>query len=142
MSNINSAQPDLYKLVMQLRKTGGLEMAKTPEKQGTNGPESREMLNTLTHLQEAGLGNMMNMSTVWLEAISDMGAEVAGFLAERIKEDVKTQHEILHCKNVGDMQSIQAAFIQKAMDQYQEETGKLLKIGTEAFAAPAVEKAK
>jgi len=91
--------------------------------------------NALTQLQDAGLGSMMGMGTAWVEAISDMSAEVAQFVAERIKEDVKTQHEILHCQNVADLQNIQAQFIQKAMDQYQAETGKLVEIGTSAFGA-------
>lgn len=91
--------------------------------------------NALTQLQEAGLGSMMGMGTAWVEAISNMSAEVASFVAERIKEDVKTQHEILHCKDVADLQHIQAQFFQKAMDQYQAETGKLVEMGTKAFAA-------
>ncbi|WP_299692155.1 phasin family protein [uncultured Tateyamaria sp.] len=91
-------------------------------------------LSAITQLQEAGLGSMVGMGTAWLEAVSDMSAEVAHFIAERIKEDVKTQHEILHCKNVADLQSIQAEFIQTAVDQYQAETGKLVEMGTKAFA--------
>jgi hypothetical protein len=93
-----------------------------------------EPLNAIAQLQQAGLGSMMGMGTAWIETISDMSAEVAQFVAERIKEDVKTQHEILHCKNVGELQHIQAQFIQKAMDQYQAETGKLVDMGVSAFA--------
>ncbi|MCV3271502.1 phasin family protein [Roseobacter sinensis] len=94
-------------------------------------------LAAISKLQEAGLGNMLGMSTAWVEAMGDMGAEVASFIAERIKEDVKTQHQILHCKNVGDLQQIQAEFIQKAMDQYQAETGKLVEMSRKAFAPKA-----
>lgn len=90
--------------------------------------------NAATQLQEAGLGSMMGVGTAWMEAMSDMGAEMVSFVAERIKEDVKTQHEILHCKNVADLQHIQAKFIQKAMDQYHAETGKLVEMTTSAFA--------
>ncbi|MFK7878275.1 phasin family protein [Roseobacter sp.] len=97
-------------------------------------PTSEAPLSAITQLQEAGLGSMMGMGTAWIEAVSDMSAEVAHFVAERIKEDVKTQHEILHCKNVADLQHIQVQFIQKAMDQYQAETGKLVEMSTKAFA--------
>lgn len=88
----------------------------------------------LGELQEAGLGNMMGLSTAWMEMLGDMGAEVMNFVADRIREDVKTQHEILHCKNVGELQHIQAQFLQKAIDQYRAETGKLVEMGTRAFA--------
>ncbi|PTX53819.1 phasin protein [Litoreibacter ponti] len=91
-------------------------------------------INAAAQLQEAGLGNILGVGTAWIEAVSDMSAELAHFVAERIKEDVKTQHEILHCRNVTDLQHIQADFIQKAIDQYQAETGKLIEMGSDAFA--------
>lgn len=115
-------------------------MANKSQTQDATTAPTAEPFNTFAHLQKAGLGNMMGMSTAWVEAISDMGAEVATFVAERIKEDVKTQHEILHCKNVADLQHIQAECVQKAMNQYQVETGKLLKMGTDAFAATMEDK--
>ena len=91
-------------------------------------------MKALTEIQEAGLGNMMGLSTVWAEAFGDMSSEFASFVADRVKEDVKTQHEILHCKSVGDLQQIQSQFIQKAIEQYQAETGKLFEMGTKMFA--------
>lgn len=107
MANISSKQP-----------TSDLEAAKPADPQ-------------------AALGSMAGLGTFWIEAISDIGAEVAGFIAERIKEDVKTQYAILHCKNAADLQHIQYEFVQKAVEQYQAETGKLLQMGTDAFAAQA-----
>ena len=89
--------------------------------------------NILSQLQNAGFGNMMGMNTAWMETLTDMSAEVASFVAERIKEDTETQHEIMQCKTATDLQHVQAQFIQKAMDQYHEETGKLVEMGTKAF---------
>tara|TARA_R110002072_G_scaffold6717_8_gene38446 strand:- start:7853 stop:8206 length:354 start_codon:yes stop_codon:yes gene_type:complete len=108
-------------------------MASKPETQDPNTAKPTEPFNPMTQLQEAGFGNMMGMSKVWMEALSDMSAEMVGFVADRIKEDVKTQHEIMHCKNATDLQHIQAQFIQKAMNQYQDETGKLVEMGTNAL---------
>lgn len=97
-------------------------------------------MKALADLQQAGFGNAIGMSTAWMEALSDMGAEVLGFVADRVKEDVHTQHEILHCKNVADLQHIQAEFVQKAIDQYQAETGKLVEMSTSAFTKAQSEK--
>ena len=96
-----------------------------------------EPLDTLKQLQEAGFGNMMGMSTAWIESLSDLSAEMVSFVAERIKEDVKTQHKVLHCKNMAELQHVQSEFLQKAMDQYQAETGKLMDMSTKAFNKPA-----
>jgi len=89
----------------------------------------------IAQFQEAGFGNMMGMGTAWIEAFSDMSAEVVGFVADRIKEDVKTQHEILHCKDPSELQHIQSQFMQKAMDQYKAETGKLVEMGKKTFGS-------
>jgi phage gp36-like protein len=101
-----------------------------PETSATETPFS-----ATTQLQDAGFGNMMGMGTAWVEALSDMSAEVVSFMADRIKEDVKTQHKILHCKNAADLQHIQSQFMQNAMDQYNAETGKLVEMGTKVFGS-------
>lgn len=94
---------------------------------------SESTINAFAQLQEAGLGNMAGLSAAWMETLGDMGAEVASFVAERIKEDVKTQHQIMHCRNAAELQHIQSQFIQKAIDQYQTEMGKLVDMGSKTF---------
>ncbi len=107
-------------------------MADKAPPQDTAKPQAP--FDAITELQQAGLGNLFGMSTAWMEALSDMGAEAMSFVADRIREDVKTQHEILHCKNVSELQQIQSQFVQKAIEQYRAETGKLVEMGAHAFA--------
>ncbi|MGB5864594.1 MAG: phasin family protein [Sulfitobacter sp.] len=96
-------------------------------------PKAAEPPAAAPRLQQAGFGNMTGLGAAWIEVLSDMNAEVVGFLAERIKEDVKTQHEILHCKDAAELNRIQSKFIQRATDQYRAETGKLVELGSKAF---------
>lgn len=104
-----------------------------PKSESDKTTQTDTTANPTATLEEAGLGKMMGPGTAWLESMAAMSAEVASFVAERLKEDVKTQHKILHCKNVSELQHIQAQFLQKAIDQYQEETGKLIEMSTGAF---------
>lgn len=67
----------------------------------------------------------------WFENIADLGTEITSFVAERIKEDVQTQHAMLHCKSLSEIQHVQAEFLQKAFEQYQAETGKLIEMSSE-----------
>ena len=97
---------------------------------GDQSTEDAVMLRTM------GFGAVAGMGTTWVEVLSDMGSEVLSFVADRIKEDVKTQHEILHCKDVGELQRIQAEFIQTAMDQYAAETGKLVEMSQKLLRIP------
>jgi len=88
-------------------------------------------LNSMAELQKLGFGSLNWMGTAWLENMSDIGSELMSFLAERVKEDVKTQHAILHCNDATEMRKIQTEFMRKAVDQYTAETGKLVEMGNE-----------
>ncbi len=91
-------------------------------------------VSTMAALQTSGFGNMMGLGKAWAEAFSEMSSEFVGFLADRIKEDVKTQHKILHCKDMKELQHIQAEFVQTAINQYQAETGKLMEMSSTVFS--------
>lgn len=110
-------------------------MAKTSQTSTTSTGDAP--LNAMSALREAGFGNMVGMSAAWFEAVGDMSAEFVSFVAERVKEDVKVQHQILHCKDAAELRHIQSQFLQKAVDQYQAETGKLIEMGTKAFTPPS-----
>ena len=84
--------------------------------------------------QNSGFGDMFGLGTYWAETFGEISSEFAGFLADRIKEDVKTQHRMLHCKDIGELQHVQAEFIQTAIGQYQAETGKLIEMSTAAVS--------
>jgi hypothetical protein len=107
----------------------------TQKEKGEQQQKPGAPVDAFAQMNADGFQQMLGLGTAWMEAMSDMGAEVMSFVADRIKEDVKTQHKILHCKNVSDLQQIQSEFIQRAMDQYQAETGKLVEMGNKAFAA-------
>ncbi|MEX0310718.1 MAG: phasin family protein [Tateyamaria sp.] len=113
-----------------------------PPKSPSNAPEApatsedtatTKMAAEVAALQDQGLRAMSQFGLAWAEGMSDMGSEVLSFIADRIKEDVATQHKLLHCKNVADFQHIQAEFVQKAIDQYTAETGKLVQMSQDLF---------
>lgn len=76
----------------------------------------------------ASFGPAAWMNVAWFENMAELGSEITSFVAERIKEDVKTQHALLQCKTLEEVHHVQAQFLQKAFDQYQAETGKLVEM--------------
>lgn len=82
----------------------------------------------MRQMEDAGLGPLHWMGTAWCEAAADMQSELATFIADRIKEDVKTQHALLHCKSAEELQQAQLAFLERAYVQYTTETGKLIQM--------------
>ncbi|PUB15633.1 phasin family protein [Yoonia sediminilitoris] len=85
----------------------------------------------IEHLQEVGIRPMTAMGAAWIESMADLNREMIGFVADRIKEDVKVQQQLLHCKRPADFQKVQLAFFEKAYRQYTDQTGKLLKMSME-----------
>jgi hypothetical protein len=82
----------------------------------------------LKQFEDAGFGPMRWMGTEWFEAMANVNNELMTFVADRIKEDVKTQQELLNCKSAEELQKAQLAFLDKAQKQYTDETGKLVKM--------------
>ncbi len=99
------------------------------------------MMSNLAELQKLGFNNLTGFGTAWIEGMGDLGAEVLGFVAERVKEDVNAQHEMLHCKDFTELQKLQSKFLQKAIEQYTAETGKLVEMSN-AVITNAVAKGK
>jgi len=104
-------------------------MAKsTKQTSNTNDPAALGQA-FLKQFEDAGLGSMNWMGTNWFEAMAEMNSEVMSFIAARISEDAKTQQELLQCKSAEELQKAQLAFLEKAQEQYKNETGKLVKMG-------------
>ena len=83
-----------------------------------------DMLDTLAAVAPAANW----MSTAWIETMTQVSTALATLVAARFKEDLELQQALLRCTSLAEAQHVQAAFIQKAIDQYQAETGKLITI--------------
>ena len=108
-------------------------MSKSTQTPSASPLEPEKIFQSLTDVQSAGLGSLSWLGTKWLETMSDVGSEWLSFIAERVKEDVKTQHALLHAQTLGEVQHIQAKFLQKAMDDYRDETGKIVEFCSNAM---------
>ncbi len=84
--------------------------------------------------QKMGLNAMALMGGDWMERMSDMGAEMLQFYTQRVQEDVELYHKLLHCRDLGEMQEIQGEFLQRAINRYTEETGKIIERGKTAMS--------
>ena len=110
--------------------------SKTSTDKKTAAAPVTDMASDVAALQSLGFRTMSGMGVAWAETLSDMGSEVLSFVADRIKEDVKTQHKMLHCRDMAELQKIQTEFVQTAIDQYTAETGKLVEMSQELMTVP------
>ena len=106
-------------------------MARTPKK----STKAKATQDGVTGVFNEGVGNMTGMNAAFFESFGDLSAQMAKFFAQRIEEDVKVQHDLLHCKNLQEVQHIQMQFFENAFKQYQENSAKMMDIGTHALHA-------
>lgn len=96
---------------------------------------TKRMEDAATDIYREGIENMAEMNNSIMESFGDMSAQMAKFFAQRIEEDVKVQHELLHCKNLQEVQHVQLQFFENAFKQYQENSAKMMDIGTQALGS-------
>ena len=89
----------------------------------------------------AAFGPWGQMGAAWAEAMSELGGEVMRFLAERVQQDMGLQQRLLHASSLDEARHIQAEFVQKAIDQYTAETGRMVEIGGDIAARLGLPKA-
>ena len=94
-----------------------------------------QMADAFAQWQRLGLGALNWMGGPILERMGEISSEWLHFLSERVQEDVALQHELLQAKSASEIQEIQMAFVQRAIDQYRAETGKMMSLGIRMFEA-------
>lgn len=95
-------------------------MAKT-----SKAADTRDVLGRIAEMEMTFVAPMGAFGTAIADAWLDLCEEWSGFVTRRLRQDVHTANAILHCQNPAEIPKIQAAFFQKAMDEYQEEAGRV-----------------
>jgi hypothetical protein len=79
----------------------------------------------------AAFGPWSQVSAVWADAAAELGAEAMRFLAARIEADVGLRHRLLQAKSLEELRHVQAEFVQRGIDDYVAETGRLVEMSEE-----------
>lgn len=140
LSEINARQFSLPDSALSHQTSKDGTMPDKGKTTATTADATASATDVFAAFQKAGFGPMPWMGTAMVESLGDLSSEVLQFVADRIAQDVKTQHEILHCKDVTQLQKIQADFIQKAIEQYTAETVKLAQMSNDMIASTLTKK--
>lgn len=94
--------------------------------------QTRGVFESMGALEKAFIAPMGVYGTVMTEAWLRLCEEWSGFVTRRVQQDARIMSEMLHCQSPADLPKIQAAFWQKAMEEYQEEAGRMNAVLREA----------
>lgn len=83
----------------------------------------------LSGLATTGMEPLVSAGWAFMEGWVDATGEIVTFLVRRIQSDIDLQHQILQCRDPAELVRIQTAFVEKAIEDYRAETGKLAQIG-------------
>ncbi|ABN77226.1 phasin family protein [Cereibacter sphaeroides] len=83
----------------------------------------------LRQVSMAFQGGTAGAYELWLR----LAHEISHFAADRICETVKTQQQMMHCHSLSELAHLRAQWVQRAMDQYAEEAGRMAGIWREAL---------
>jgi hypothetical protein len=95
---------------------------------------TRESLAKSAETQQQALVSIERAGTSILTGMSEIQKEIAGFVSERIRQDLETQRELFACRTIDDVREVQSRFLRTTIDQYSAETSKLMQLGAEVFA--------
>ncbi|MGP3697560.1 phasin family protein [Rhodobacter sp. NSM] len=74
-------------------------------------------------------GGTANTYEFWLRLTNELNH----FAADRICDTVKTQQQMMHCHSIAELAHLRAQWMQRAMDQYAEEAGRISEICRDAI---------
>lgn len=96
---------------------------------------SQAYLERVAESEMAWLKPLTDFQIAMIEAWADLASEWTSFLASRVRQDVDTQHAILHCRTPAELLQIQSDFYQRAIDSYRAEAGRMTVLMEEATRA-------
>jgi hypothetical protein len=69
------------------------------------------------------------MNGALLESLAMVQKDWAEFMHRRIKEDVAVSRQLMQCHSLADMQQVCSQFLTKAVEQYKEQTDRVVQRG-------------
>lgn len=91
----------------------------------TRTPDADRVLNRMSEMELAFIRPLGAFNTAIVDAYMDLLEEWTSFVARRVRQDARMMHQMLHCRDAAQVQKIQSAFFQRAVDEYQEEAARL-----------------
>ena len=96
---------------------------------------TEQMTTLFEDWQKAGLGAWAWANPAWFRQVTEINSEIARFVADRLRQDLEFQSEVLQCRDPLELREIHGRFIRDAFDQYSAETGKLVQMNRAALDA-------
>ena len=82
---------------------------------------------------QEGSQALVTAAEAWLAATTECQREMIGFVSLRLEKDAEITREIMACKNLADVATIHARWMEETLRDYSSEMGKLTTICTRSI---------
>lgn len=84
-------------------------------------------------LDGAGIATAQAVGSAVNGCVTQYGEKFQSFLTNRLNEDTQFQQDVLACRDLQRLATLQSEFLMTALDQYSEHTRQLVDIGSTAL---------
>lgn len=95
---------------------------------GGDGRATASMGRSVARMGSVGMGSAAWLGAAWTQRAAEAAAEVTRFTTHRLVDDLRTRGEMLRCRDLAALQSVQGRYVQRLIDQYAAETVRLLRL--------------
>jgi hypothetical protein len=85
-------------------------------------------------LQQEAVAGANAAGTAMLQGLEEARKSVSDFLADRIRQDIEVQSQLMACRTLDDLREVQTRFFRSAVDQYSAEASRMMKLGTDVVS--------
>ncbi len=85
-------------------------------------------------LQQDAVAGAGAAGAALVEGFTEARKRIADFVAERLRQDIEIQGQLLSCRTLDDVRDVQSRFFRSAVDQYAAEASRMMQLGTDVVA--------
>ena len=89
------------------------------------------VIDTVTLTQQEALETAETAGTAMLANLTRVQRSMAEFVSERLRKDMEVQRNLLKCKTLDDVRTVQSMFFRTAVDEYAREATRLFRLSSE-----------
>jgi hypothetical protein len=93
-----------------------------------------DLIDRVTVRHQEALETMEAAGEALFDGMARTQREIAEFVAERLRQDMAARQALLGCRTFQDLRDVQSRFLRTAVDQYAEETARLMRLGGDVLA--------
>ena len=133
-SNVGNLGERLEARMKEAIAAGEAHFARLTEQLDTQRTAAEQAGQRALTLQQDALAGAGVAGAALDEGFAEARKRIADFVAERLRQDIEIQGQLLSCRTLDDVRDVQSRFFRSAVDHYAAEASRMMQLGTDVVA--------